>query len=39
MTGSGSSLIALAADEAHARELAAGVDGAEPLVSPPPDAA
>jgi 4-diphosphocytidyl-2-C-methyl-D-erythritol kinase len=38
MSGSGSSLIALAADEAHARELAAGFDGAEAVVCPPPDA-
>jgi len=39
MSGSGSSLIGLAADEGHARELAAGLDGAEAVVSPPPDAA
>jgi 4-diphosphocytidyl-2-C-methyl-D-erythritol kinase len=39
MSGSGSSLIGLAADEGHARELAAGLDGTEAVVSPPPDAA
>ena len=35
MSGSGSSVIGLARDEAHARELAAGFDGAEPVVGPP----
>jgi 4-diphosphocytidyl-2-C-methyl-D-erythritol kinase len=39
MSGSGSSLIGLAADEGHARELVAGLDGTEAVVSPPPDAA
>jgi 4-diphosphocytidyl-2-C-methyl-D-erythritol kinase len=39
MSGSGSSVIGLAQDEGHARELAAGLDGAEAVVSPPPDAA
>jgi 4-diphosphocytidyl-2-C-methyl-D-erythritol kinase len=39
MSGSGSSIIGLAADEAHAGEIAAGVEGAEPVVSPPSDAA
>jgi 4-diphosphocytidyl-2C-methyl-D-erythritol kinase len=39
MSGSGSSVIGLAQDEGHARELAAGFDGAEAVVSPPPDAA
>jgi len=39
MSGSGSSVIGLARDEAHARELAAGFDGAEPVVGPPADAA
>ena len=39
MSGSGSSVIGLAQDEGHARELAAGFEGAEPVVSPPPDAA
>jgi 4-diphosphocytidyl-2-C-methyl-D-erythritol kinase len=39
MSGSGSSVIGLARDEAHARELAAGFDGAEPVVGPPLDAA
>lgn len=34
MSGSGSCVIGLARDEAHARELAAGIDGAEPVVSP-----
>jgi 4-diphosphocytidyl-2-C-methyl-D-erythritol kinase len=34
MSGSGSSVIGLARDEAHARELAAGFDEAEPVVSP-----
>lgn len=33
MSGSGSSVIGLARDEAHARELAAGFDEAEPVVS------
>jgi 4-diphosphocytidyl-2-C-methyl-D-erythritol kinase len=39
MSGSGSSVIGLTRDEAHARELAAGFDGAEPVVGPPADAA
>lgn len=39
MSGSGSCVIGLARDEAHARELAAGFDGAEPVVGPPVDAA
>lgn len=39
MSGSGSSVIGLARDEAHARELAAGFDEAEPVVGPPVDAA
>jgi 4-diphosphocytidyl-2-C-methyl-D-erythritol kinase len=34
MSGSGSSVIGLARDEAHARKLAAGFDEAEPVVSP-----
>ena len=34
MSGSGSSVIGLARDEAHARELAARFDEAEPVVSP-----
>ena len=36
MTGSGSSVLGLARDAAHARELARGFDAAEPVVSPPP---
>jgi len=39
MSGSGSSVIGLARDEAHARELAAGFERAEPVVGPPVDAA
>lgn len=39
MTGSGSSVIGLARDEAHALALADGIEGAEAVVSPPPDAA
>jgi 4-diphosphocytidyl-2-C-methyl-D-erythritol kinase len=39
MSGSGSSVIGLARDEAHARALAAGFEGAEPVVGPPVDAA
>ena len=39
MSGSGSSVIGLARDEAHARELAGGFDEAEPVVGPPVDAA
>lgn len=39
MSGSGSSVIGLARDEAHARELAAGLERAEPVVGPPVDAA
>jgi 4-diphosphocytidyl-2-C-methyl-D-erythritol kinase len=39
MSGSGSSVIGLARDEAHARELAAGFDEAEHVVGPPVDAA
>jgi 4-diphosphocytidyl-2-C-methyl-D-erythritol kinase len=39
MSGSGSSVIGLARDEAHARVLAAGFEGAEPVVGPPVDAA
>ena len=39
MSGSGSCVIGLARDEGHARELAAGFDGAEPVVGPPADAA
>ncbi|HET7928063.1 MAG TPA: 4-(cytidine 5'-diphospho)-2-C-methyl-D-erythritol kinase [Actinomycetota bacterium] len=39
MSGSGSSVIGLARDEAHARELAAGFERAEPVVGPPADAA
>jgi len=39
MSGSGSSVIGLAQDEGHARELAAGFDGAEAVMRPPPDAA
>ena len=38
MSGSGSSVIGLARDEAHARELAAGFERAEPVVGPPVDA-
>lgn len=36
MSGSGSSVLGLARDAAHAGELAAGFDGASPVVSPPP---
>ena len=39
MSGSGSSVIGLARDEAHARELAAEFERAEPVVGPPVDAA
>jgi 4-diphosphocytidyl-2-C-methyl-D-erythritol kinase len=39
MSGSGSSVIGLARDQAHARELAAGFERAEPVVGPPVDAA
>ena len=39
MTGSGSSMIGLARDEAHARALAVGIEGAEAVVSPPRDPA
>jgi 4-diphosphocytidyl-2-C-methyl-D-erythritol kinase len=39
MSGSGSSVIGLARDGAHARELAAGFERAEPVVGPPVDAA
>lgn len=39
MSGSGSSVIGLARDEAHARELAAGLERAEPVVGPPVDTA
>ncbi|MGA9162477.1 MAG: hypothetical protein WB297_16660, partial [Actinomycetota bacterium] len=43
MTGSGSSIIGLARDEAHARALVAridgGIEGAEAVVSPPRDPA
>ena len=39
MSGSGSSVIGLARDEAHARKLAAGFERAEPVVGPPMDAA
>jgi 4-diphosphocytidyl-2-C-methyl-D-erythritol kinase len=39
MSGSGSSVIGLARDEAHARELARGFEGAEPVVGPSVDAA
>jgi 4-diphosphocytidyl-2-C-methyl-D-erythritol kinase len=38
MSGSGSSVIGLARDEGHARVLAAGFEGAEPVVGPPMDA-
>ena len=38
MSGSGSSVLGLARDEAHALELAGGFEDAEPVVSPPPDA-
>jgi 4-diphosphocytidyl-2-C-methyl-D-erythritol kinase len=38
MSGSGSSVIGLARDEGHARVLAAGFEGAEPVVGPPVDA-
>jgi 4-diphosphocytidyl-2-C-methyl-D-erythritol kinase len=39
MSGSGSSVIGLARDEAHARMLVAGLEGAEPVVGPLPDTA
>ena len=39
MSGSGSSVIGLARDEAHARTLSAGFEGAEPVVGSPPDTA
>jgi 4-diphosphocytidyl-2-C-methyl-D-erythritol kinase len=39
MSGSGSSVIGLARDAVHARELAARFEGAEPVVGPPVDAA
>jgi 4-diphosphocytidyl-2-C-methyl-D-erythritol kinase len=39
MSGSGSSVLGLARDEGHARELAAGFEAAEAVVGPPPDAA
>jgi 4-diphosphocytidyl-2-C-methyl-D-erythritol kinase len=39
MSGSGSSVIGLARDEAHARKLAAGFEEAEPVVGPPVDTA
>ena len=39
MSGSGSSVIGLARDEAHAQALAAGFEWAEPVVGPPVDAA
>jgi 4-diphosphocytidyl-2-C-methyl-D-erythritol kinase len=39
MSGSGSSMIGLARDEAHARMLVAGLEGAEPVVGPLPDTA
>ena len=39
MSGSGSSVIGLARDRAHARALAAGFEGAEAVVGPPSDAA
>lgn len=39
MSGSGSSVLGLAGDAEHARELAAGFEDAEPVVSPPPEAA
>jgi 4-diphosphocytidyl-2-C-methyl-D-erythritol kinase len=38
MSGSGSCVIGLARDEGHARVLAAGFEGAEPVVGPPVDA-
>lgn len=38
MSGSGSSVLGLARDAAHAAELAAGFEDAEPVVSPPPEA-
>ncbi len=37
MSGSGSSVVGLARDEAHARELAATVPGATAVVGPPPE--
>ncbi len=37
MSGSGSSVIGLARDRAHARTLASGFGGAEPVVGPPSD--
>ena len=39
MSGSGSSVLGLARDAAHAAELSAGFEDAEPVVSPPPEAA
>jgi 4-diphosphocytidyl-2-C-methyl-D-erythritol kinase len=39
MSGSGSSVLGLASDAAHAAELAAGFEDAKPVVSPPPEAA
>jgi len=39
MSGSGSSVIGLARDAAHARKLAGGFEVAEAVVSPPPDTA
>jgi len=39
MSGSGSSVLGLARDAAHAADLAAGFEDAEPVVSPPPEAA
>lgn len=38
MSGSGSSVLGLARDAEHARELAGLFEDAEPVVSPPPDA-
>jgi 4-diphosphocytidyl-2-C-methyl-D-erythritol kinase len=38
MSGSGSSVLGLARDAEHARELAGGFEDAEPVVSPPSDA-
>jgi 4-diphosphocytidyl-2-C-methyl-D-erythritol kinase len=37
MSGSGSSVVGLARDEAHARELAAAVPGASAVAGPPPE--
>lgn len=39
MSGSGSSVVGLARDEAHARELAAAVPGATAVAGPPPEGA